>query len=55
MSKKEKTYKGRPVIESYQTEENGWDREDTYHKVSDGKGGHKFVSDYELDKSYYDR
>jgi len=49
MSKKQKTYKGRPVKESYQTEENGWDREDTYHKVSDGRGGHKYVDDYELD------
>tara|TARA_R100001510_G_C7528002_1_gene120642 strand:+ start:391 stop:543 length:153 start_codon:yes stop_codon:yes gene_type:complete len=49
MSKKEKTYKGRRIIESHQTEENGWDREDTYHKVSDGRGGHKYVSDYELD------
>jgi len=49
MSKKEKTYKGRPVKESHQTEGNGWDREDTYHKVSDGRGGHKYVSDYELD------
>ena len=48
MSKK-KTYKGRPIIESHQTEENGWDREDTYHKVSDDKGGYKYVSDYELD------
>ena len=49
MSKKQKTYKGRPVKESHQTEDNGWSREDTYHKVSDGRGGHKYVNDYELD------
>lgn len=49
MSKKQKTYKGRPVKESYQTEDNGWSREDTYHKVSNGRGGHKYVDDHELD------
>ena len=49
MSKKQKTYKGRPVKESYQTDEQGWSGDDAYHKVSDGKGGYKYVSDYELD------
>ena len=46
MSKK-KTYKGRPVKDSYQTEGQGWSGDDTYHKVSDGKT--KYVSDHELD------
>ena len=35
MSKK-KPIRG-DLSKSYQTEENGWDREDTYQKVSDGK------------------
>ena len=47
---KTKTYRGRPVKESYQTEEYGWSGDDAYHKVSDGKGGNKYVWDWELDK-----
>jgi|TARA_R110000851_G_scaffold137964_1_gene274093 hypothetical protein len=45
-----KRYKGRPVKDSYQTKDNGWSGDDSHHKVSDGKGGNKYVSDHELDK-----
>lgn len=50
MSNSKKTYKGRPVKESYQTEDQGWSGDDAFHKVSDGKGGYKYVYDYELDE-----
>tara|TARA_R110002153_G_scaffold161074_1_gene313503 strand:+ start:4656 stop:4808 length:153 start_codon:yes stop_codon:yes gene_type:complete len=50
MGNSKKTYKGRPVKDSYQTEDDGWSGDDAYHKVSDGKGGDKYVYDYELDK-----
>ena len=46
---KRKTYKGRPVKESYQTEDNGWSRQDTYHETKDRNGKTKYVSDHELD------
>ena len=49
MSKSRKTYKGNPVKDSYQTEKHGYSGDDAYHKVSDGKGGDKYVSDHELD------
>jgi len=46
-----KTYKGRPVKESHQTESNGWDPEDTYHETTDRYGRIKYVSEYELDNN----
>ncbi len=44
-----KTYKGRPIKKSYQTEDDGWSREDTYHETTDRNGRKKYVYDHELD------
>lgn len=43
-----KKYSRKDVKESYQTEEQGWSGDDAFHKVSDGKGGYKYVYDHEL-------